>query len=418
MLTVAVTSDDGKPLPIGTYVHVTGANSANQLMVKVYSGFNTTATIPCGSFHSQPALVNQTDAKDKVLGPRDDVYQQYDNPLWGPAGPQPEDADTQGAIGDCYFISSMGAVCRSNPEAIKALISPHTPASTYSVHFYERVKGEMKATQTYSVDTWLPTLRKSDHSQAYGGGIALWVSILEKAWALHKGSYDTIQGGWPAQAMAALTGVKSDLVKTTGTDGKGGGLIDQFRQMEKEHRAVCIGTKDDADRKSIGWTKDKFAAEGDTLKAQLDPSLVFESVQVYGPSFVGKDDSNNNILQSSGTAKLKRGSVNYQAGTVELQFDPSTKPEAKELQAAWTHCGPDFQKYGLVGCHAYRFTGVREPDAIGLANPWGQQDPKPVDAPGIARLFSQVASNAVPGAAGARASTRTGESDAGAGAGS
>jgi hypothetical protein len=213
---------------------------------------------------------------------------------------------------------------------------------------------------------------------------------------MYKGSYDKIQGAWPSDAMTALSGVESERAQTKGSDGHGDGLIDQFREFDKQHRAVCISTKKDPNRKGVGWTADKFTGSGDTLSAQLDPSLVFESVQINSPTFSGKDDSNNNILQSGGVAKLKQGTVDYQKGTVDLTFDSETKPEPKELKASWAHCGPDFQKYGLCGTHAYRFTGVREPDAINLVNPWGRQDPKPVDGPAISRLFSEVASNAVP----------------------
>lgn len=402
MLTASAKADDGKELPVGVYLQVAGANSGDELMVNVYSGFNTTATIPVTSYRPEPALVKVKDDNGNSTGPRDDIYQKYKNPLWGKSGPRAADADTQGAIGDCYFMAAMGAVCAANPAAIKALITPHEPSKIYSVHFFQLAKdGTMNPTSEYQVDSWLPTVRYSDHDQAYGGGKALWVSVLEKAWAQFKGegSYDKIQGGWPADAMAALTGVASTRLKNKptkkGRAAEKGEKLQWFRQMEKESHAVCIGTKPDSDRKNIGWTPGKFEVKGDDLIAQLDHSLVFESVHISGPTFSGKDDSNNNILQLGGTAKLTRGVVNYQDGTVALTFGSGTRPDPTSLLVSWSHCGPEFQKYGLVGTHAYRFTGMREPDAINLSNPWGQQHPKPVDEPGIIKLFSQIASNAV-----------------------
>jgi hypothetical protein len=232
---------------------------------------------------------------------------------------------------------------------------------------------------------------------------------------MHKGSYEAAAGGWGADGMEALTGVASQKENPAGSDGKGGGLIDKFRQFQSEGRAVAVGTIKDPAEQNHGWTTGKFTQTGNKFEAQLDPSLVFQTVQVWdntsAKQFYGKDDSNNNILRQSGAARLVEGKVDYQDGKVTLTFDASAMPDnAANLKVAWNNCGADFQKYGLCGTHEYHFVSVREPDAVNLMNPWGYQHPKPVDAPGMAKCFSEIASNQVPGAqhAGATAGATAG----------
>jgi hypothetical protein len=200
--------------------------------------------------------------------------------------------------------------------------------------------------------------------------------------------------------MQALTGVRSTTIEAEGNDMKGGGVLHEIKERRKSGAAVAIGTKADDQEASVDWTEGKFTKTGNVFTATLDPSLVFETVQVMASarhSFTGKDDSNNNMVQTGGSARLKAGKVDYQKGRVTLTFDPHAAPEdAESFSAAWSHCGEPYQRYGLIGGHEYRVTDVKEPDALYLHNPWGFQHPKPVDGEGVSKLFSEIAVNQVP----------------------
>jgi hypothetical protein len=400
ILIAAGKTEKGKPIPVGSYVCVTAGNKTGELEVDVYSGIGGKAKIPAAAFRPEPGLVLRKDDAGKDIGPRDDTYQKYDAPLWHESGPKKEDADVQGKAADCYFLCALGEICKISPEAIKSRISPKGPSEKYSIRFWEDAgDGTMRESKTYAVDRWLPALRNGDHAgeRAYARGPVLWPALFEKAWAMHKGSYEDAQWGWGSDAMAALTGIKSQRHSIAGNDGRGGGLIDRFRQLQRDGVAVTVSTRKDPDETSTpsSGVRGRFVGSGENgVSGQLDPSLVFESVQVgAGPLFQVKDDGNNKMVQFMGSMKLQRGTVDYETGKVELTFDEKV-PETKGIAAIWSCCGAVFQEYGLVTRHVYRFDGVAEPDGIKLKNPWGRKDPKkPLPHAIMPHVLSEIASN-------------------------
>lgn len=411
-------------LPVGTVVRVTGFNMSGELRVHAYSNIMKDAVIPVASFQPEPGLVHVIDSGTNVdHGPQQNVvYQKYSTPLWNKdTGPRASDAYTQGEIGDCYFMAAMAAVCQANPNAIKRLFSPQSPSSQYTVTLYTKT-GTTFTPTPQTVTNWLPTYADTNHQQIYGNNAQmpsaqntpkpghpvaahrpLWVGFLEKAWAQHKGSYQNAVGGWGDDAMEALTGVASQRTDTAGNDQKGGGLLDKFRQYQREHRAVTVGTRADPAMSSHGWTTGKFHANGNTFSAQLDPGLAFKSVSIAdvnsSKKFRGSDDGNRAIDQTGGEAKLTSGSVNYQTGLVTLSFDAAAKPDAANLQVSWKCAGADYQTYGLHGTHEYHFVSVHEPNAVSLRNPWGFEHPKSaVPIPVLSRVADEISNNEVPGA--------------------
>jgi hypothetical protein len=114
----------------------------------------------------------------------------------------------QGALGDCYFVAGMAAVARANPDAIQDLIKDNGDG-TFEVSLYvrkDRLSRPSKVTQT--IDAQIPT--KSGGAEVLyaesvdrdGEDRELWPSLLEKALAQHKGSYEDIQGSKIANGMA------------------------------------------------------------------------------------------------------------------------------------------------------------------------------------------------------------------------
>lgn len=106
----------------------------------------------------------------------------------------------QGSLGDCYFMASLAAVARANPEAIKKLIKDNGDG-TFEVTLYIRPHAWSEATPvTKTVDSRLAS--KVTGTPLYAGlgdkadGEAEgWAPLLEKRLAQEKGSYNDISGG-------------------------------------------------------------------------------------------------------------------------------------------------------------------------------------------------------------------------------
>ena len=109
----------------------------------------------------------------------------------------------QGALGDCYYLSSCSAVVE-DPNRVKKifLTQSYNSAGIFAVTVY--VRG--KPTQVV-VDDYLPFYYGSNlifDSVQKGEGI--WAAILEKAWAKVNGNYDVTTAGYMNEAVGFLTG--------------------------------------------------------------------------------------------------------------------------------------------------------------------------------------------------------------------
>ena len=107
---------------------------------------------------------------------------------------------SQGALGDCYLMAGMASVARADPDLIRDLIKDNGDG-TYDVtlyirtSYYSRPKPVVK-----TVDARLAAKRAgvplySGIGDEVDGQQELWVPLLEKALAQHKGSYELISGG-------------------------------------------------------------------------------------------------------------------------------------------------------------------------------------------------------------------------------
>lgn len=124
---------------------------------------------------------------------------------------------TQGGLGDCYFLASMAAIAKQNPELIKNMIQDNKDG-TYTVTFYERRsfyefwKPEFEAVKI-TVDNTFPVRDGSpifsQPGDTSGDEKELWPMIAEKAYAKWRGGYGDIEGGWPHDAMEQITGASS-----------------------------------------------------------------------------------------------------------------------------------------------------------------------------------------------------------------
>eukprot|EP00941_MAST-03F_sp_MAST-3F-sp1_P000681 g681.t1 len=123
--------------------------------------------------------------------------------------PCPSDID-QGELGDCWFLSAI-SVLAGYPELIKRLLIT-TSFSEQGVYAVRLCYGGQW--RVLMLDDWLPcseTGRPVFAAPAADG--ALWVALLEKAFAKLHGSFAAIVSGTAAEALAVLTGLPTKEIK-------------------------------------------------------------------------------------------------------------------------------------------------------------------------------------------------------------
>jgi hypothetical protein len=136
-------------------------------------------------------------------------YSNSTAPVFGAYGPSMNDVN-QGALGDCYLLSSLAEVANHNPSIISSMITSNGNG-TYGVRFF--VNGQA---QYVTVNSAL-----ADGGTVFNHGSDMWVSLVEKAYAqLQTGgevtgntganygnSWSSIgNGGWPRYALEEITG--------------------------------------------------------------------------------------------------------------------------------------------------------------------------------------------------------------------
>ena len=121
------------------------------------------------------------------------------DPLFGSGGPSINDI-SQGDLGDCYLLSVLSSVAKTDAALIRRVVTPNANG-TYTVAFTGKT--------AVTVNADLATL--PDGRPAYaqlGSGNSLWVALVEKAYADYANakadSYTTIDGGWMGSAFSAL----------------------------------------------------------------------------------------------------------------------------------------------------------------------------------------------------------------------
>ncbi len=136
-----------------------------------------------------------------LLPPSSTTTFQYERftgrPLFGPQGPTINDIQ-QGALGDCWFLASLGSIAYANPQYLRTMVVDFGDG-TYGVRFGD---------QFYRVDDDLPVSRYGDQFLSYtafGLGGSMWAPVIEKAFAFHRtpgaNSYSSIEGGFTIDAF-------------------------------------------------------------------------------------------------------------------------------------------------------------------------------------------------------------------------
>eukprot|EP00930_Biecheleria_cincta_P096419 TRINITY_DN88276_c0_g1_i1.p1 TRINITY_DN88276_c0_g1~~TRINITY_DN88276_c0_g1_i1.p1 ORF type:complete len:803 (-),score=129.09 TRINITY_DN88276_c0_g1_i1:289-2646(-) len=113
----------------------------------------------------------------------------------------------QGGIGDCWLMCSIAAVAEF-PEAVRSLFCGAKALSEEGKYDIKIFDIPSKSWKTFTIDDRLPQ-RKQNKTYRFASsdnGANMWVSLLEKAFAVQAGGYQCLVGGQPYIAYVMLTG--------------------------------------------------------------------------------------------------------------------------------------------------------------------------------------------------------------------
>lgn len=148
----------------------------------------------------------------------------------------------QGALGDCYFLSSLISVAHVDPNLIRDAITDHGDGR-YTVRFFAKTKDGPSPVHV-TVDGELP-FDTEEQTLEYASSRhrgELWVGIVEKAFAQWKGTYTRISnGGWADGPLYALTGQDSEWVESLPAE-KSSDVWKRIRDATEEGRPMVSGT--------------------------------------------------------------------------------------------------------------------------------------------------------------------------------
>jgi hypothetical protein len=184
------------------------------------------------------------------------VYQDFSsNPLFSSAGPAPDDIQ-QGHGADCYLMSYLAAVAKTNPARIPQTIVDLGDGS-YAVEFHQNDNAHTAV--FVRVDGWLLTMANKNilADAGLGGQNSIWVPLIEKAWMFfryvvktdgfyatevqtNKGSrYGlTYSDGGPELPAAFNTPVDGDPVSVTDSDNATD-VLNAIALELAQNKAVC-----------------------------------------------------------------------------------------------------------------------------------------------------------------------------------
>jgi hypothetical protein len=188
-----------------------GATSISSSASNVSAWIDTTDSFSgSGSVHSIGSLAGGVSkaAGAALANPSDSGATRDANAsLWG-SGPSVADVN-QGAVGDCYFLATLGAFAVSNPGFI-ADRAVDLGDGTYIVQFNQGVNPVF-----VRVSDDVPTTNGTSYRFARPGASgSVWVPIMEKAFAYFRtgaNTYSSISGGWMGDVFTAF-GVASSSI--------------------------------------------------------------------------------------------------------------------------------------------------------------------------------------------------------------
>jgi hypothetical protein len=158
----------------------------------------------------------------------------------------------QGALGDCYLVAAMIAVARSDPGVIRRMITAGR-GGKYTVRLHGL--GSWGTDKVIALDDTFPSLGKGRMKNlAYASSsdrrtvkektlYELWPSLIEKAYAQHKGGFAKIKGGHSDGPFEFFSGKPASSYYTFFRSGSD--LAKLIRNARAKGYPVCVGMKND-----------------------------------------------------------------------------------------------------------------------------------------------------------------------------
>jgi hypothetical protein len=156
-------------------------------------------------------------------------------PLFSSTGPSADDV-AQGYTGDCWYLSTLAAIARTNAGAIRQAVV-ELGDGTYAVQFADASGNNVFV----RVDADLPTATWGGMQYAdLGKQNSLWVAIMEKAYATYRdgglASYTDLDGGWMDEAFTDLGYNSNEIWDASNGDD----LLDQIAGELAAGKAVTL----------------------------------------------------------------------------------------------------------------------------------------------------------------------------------
>ena len=152
----------------------------------------------------------------------------------------------QGNLGNCYFLSPIAALT-SYPNLIYQIFKTKTVNiyGYYEIILY--IDGEF---QIVLIDDFFPVEKKNEKKLQFAkaNNNAIWVILLEKAWAKVNGGYSNIIGGSPGDALRALTGFSKLTIKNKDYDENE--LYDKIIEC-LDYQCICCATTIDKEKNGL-----------------------------------------------------------------------------------------------------------------------------------------------------------------------
>lgn len=134
--------------------------------------------------------------------------------LYGKSGPSGADI-RQDALGDCYFVATLGSVANQQPNAVRDMIGFDSRTGEFSVRLYDS-NGKAQTIRVTQAEVQDNLARQGGSTVDNTGSGPLWPAVAETAYAkmhdtnpadgLTEGYTAVSNGGWPKDAMRAITG--------------------------------------------------------------------------------------------------------------------------------------------------------------------------------------------------------------------
>jgi hypothetical protein len=131
------------------------------------------------------------------------TYKHLSAPLFAPGGPSPYEV-RQGEVGSCWLLAAFAATARQQPRIIQSMFD-QVGSDSYRVTFHDTGARLVVVNVAASV----PFRWFASEPLYAGTGTAIWVSLLEKAYAkafAPTEGYEGIGGDHPRLALARVTG--------------------------------------------------------------------------------------------------------------------------------------------------------------------------------------------------------------------